>query len=328
MKRPSLAELETRCQKPDHRTVGNWMARRITRPMALRVTWIVIPLGVTAHMTTLAAWACAVAAAIAFGHGGVGGWLAGAALLQLWYLLDHVDGQLARFHRSASLDGVQLDYMMHHTVNLLIPLGVGYGLFHHAAVRLAEFPFQPFWLLAGLAWGLGLLVLGLRHDARYKAMFGRLKRVEGRLLAIGGGGSRPRPTPPIPRSPLRFVAWAARKVCETHVIANSLLLVAVGEWVLEDPAMALASIYLILSAVVAASVAAIVLAREIRRETSEHEFAAWFGVADDEHLVFDGGWWKVDSTAIAPTTNVPTSADSAQAGPERKSGQCLHRGSS
>ena len=51
------------------------------------------------------------------------GWIVAAGLLQLWYLLDHVDGQLARLRGTASLDGVQLDFLMHHTVNLLVPLG-------------------------------------------------------------------------------------------------------------------------------------------------------------------------------------------------------------
>src|SRR5262245_65873939 len=100
----SLSELEARCQKPDHRRVGNWMARRIARPLALRVTRVVLPMGVSAHAATLAAWAVAMGAVVCFGQGTIAGWLLGAALLQLWYLLDHVDGQLARYYRSESLE--------------------------------------------------------------------------------------------------------------------------------------------------------------------------------------------------------------------------------
>lgn len=220
MQRPSLAELERRCQKPDHRRVGNWMARRISRPAALRITRCIAPWAVSANAATLVAWACGAAAAAALAWGTLGGWLLGAGLLQLWYLLDHVDGQLARLRGTASLDGVQLDYLMHHTINLLVPLGIGLGLFARSA--------EPLWLLGGLVWGLALLLITLRHDARYKAFVRRLKRVRGQLHVCGGGGGRPEVQPPVPRHPLRLAAWTARKACETHVITNLLGVLALA----------------------------------------------------------------------------------------------------
>jgi len=185
------------------------MARRISRPLALRITRVVAPWGVTANTATLVAWGCGVAAAGAFGGGTVWGWLVGAGLLQAWYLLDHVDGQLARLRGTASLDGVQLDYLMHHTVNLLVPLGVGFGLFAAGA--------EPLWLVAGLVWGVSLLLITLQHDARYKAFVRRLKRVRGRLLVEGAADrARPRHRP----CPTRPYAWSpglharlARRMC-------------------------------------------------------------------------------------------------------------------
>ena len=123
------------------------------------------------RFTNRLAMGLAIAAAVAFGRGGSVGWLVGAGLLQLWYLLDHVDGQVARYRDCESLDGVQLDYLMHHTVDLLIPCSLGYGLFQASNWR--------GWLLAGIIWGLGTLLLGLEHDTRSKAFIQRLKRVVG-----------------------------------------------------------------------------------------------------------------------------------------------------
>jgi hypothetical protein len=180
MKRIPLAELERRCQKPDHRRLGNWMARRISRPAALRITRVVAPWGISANLATLVAWATGAAAAAAFAWGTVWGWVLGGALLELWYLLDHVDGQLARLRGTASLDGVQLDYLMHHTINLLVPLGVGCGLFAATA--------QPLWAAGGLLWAVSSLLITLHHDARYKAFIQRLKCVRGQLHVHGGGG--------------------------------------------------------------------------------------------------------------------------------------------
>lgn len=164
VKRQAIGDWEAfseRCQKPGYRRIGNWFARRVSRPLALHVTWILLPTGISAHAVTFVAWTCTVAAAVAFGCGGNIGWLAGAGLLQLWYLLDHVDGQIARYRERESLDGVQLDYLMHHTVDILIPCGLGFGLFQANDSR--------GWLVAGLT-------LGHRHAL---AGFGTRRPIKG-----------------------------------------------------------------------------------------------------------------------------------------------------
>jgi len=287
MKRLPFDELQRRCQKPDHRRVGNWMARHVSRPAALHVTRVVAPWGVSAHMATLAAWGCGLGAAAAFGWGTVWGWIAAAALLQLWYLLDHVDGQLARLRGTASLDGVQLDYLMHHTVNLLVPLGIGCGLFVQTA--------EPLWPLAGLVWGVSLLLITLQHDARYKAFIQRLQRVRGRLLVAGGGGGRPEPQPPIPRSPLRLAAWTGRKACEIHVILNVLTLAALAQWLVGDTHLLIGKIYLGVAAPVALAVAVWTIARSQCLDSVEREFAAWYRVPPGHDLTFSDGWWNVEA---------------------------------
>ncbi len=285
MQRIRFDDLESRCQKPDHRRIGNWMARRISRPAALRITRIIAPWGVPANAATLAAWGCGLAAAAAFGWGTTWAWLAGAGLLQVWYLLDHVDGQLARLRGTASLDGVQLDYLMHHTVNLLLPLGVGFGLSARGA--------QPLWLLGGLAWGVSLLLITLQHDARYKAFVRRLKRVRGQLHVRGGGGGQPMRQPPIPRSPGRLAAWTLRKACETHVIMNVLSLLAVLQLVLGDAELLAGRLYLTLAAPIAAVTAAATIIRSQRAQSAEREFAAWYRVPPGFEITFSDGWWLV-----------------------------------
>jgi len=285
VQRPSLAELERRCQKPDHRRIGNWMARRISRPAALRITRIVAPWGISANAATLAAWTCGAAAAAAFGWGTAWGWLLGAGLLQAWYLLDHVDGQLARLRGTTSLDGVALDYLMHHTINLLVPLGVGFGLFAREA--------EPLWLFGGLAWGVSLLLITLRHDARSKAFLRRLKRLRGTLHVHGGGGARPVAQPPLPRTPLRLAAWTARKACETHVMMNVLSMLAIGQLVLGDAEMLAGRVYFVLMVPLAAMTAVWTIVRSQRSQSAEQEFAAWYRVPPGCELLYSNGWWLV-----------------------------------
>ena len=207
--------------------------------------------------------------------------------------MDHVDGQLARLRGTASLDGVQLDYLMHHTINLLVPLGVGYGL----AARLT----QPGWLLAGVAWGVGLLLLGLQDDARYKAFILRLKRLRGQLVVEGGGGYQPLPQPPIPRRPLRLVRWLAHKGCETHVMMNVLLLLAAAAWFGSDTRLVAGRIYLAAMAGLAPLLAGWTVARSQRGGAVEAEFARWFHVPAGYAMVYDDGWWIVEAGENAVT---------------------------
>ncbi len=282
-----LRELERRCQKPDHRRVGNFMARRIARPAALRITWIVADSGLSANMATLAAWATAVVAAAAFGYGTIAGWLVGAVLMQIWYVFDHVDGQLARLRGTASLDGAQLDYLMHHTVNLILPLAVGYGFFRRSL--------EPMWLLTGLAWGLSLLLATLHHDARYRTFFQRLKRLHGTLQVVGGGGGRPEAAPAVPRRPLRLAAWTARKACEIHVMMNVLTIIAFIEWLASDQRLLLAQGYAAVSTVIAVVVTVASIARSQRNQAAEVEFSAWFRPAPGSRLKCVDGWWQVEA---------------------------------
>lgn len=283
--RNSWHEFELRCQKPDHRRIGNWMARRVARPLALRITWVLAPTGISAHAMTFLALLTAMGAAAAFAIGTTSSWLAAAVALQFWYLLDHVDGQLARYSRKETLDGAALDYLMHHVVNLLVPLGLGWGLFRQSG--------SEYWMLVGVMAAVGLLLIGLIHDVRYKAFHKRLKRVCGELRVIGGGGAKPSPQPAIPRHWARFGMWCARKSCEIHVIMNLLTISAVASCLLGDAALLSGKILLATLALLAVGTAAWDLARGLSRESAEQEFAAWFKPDEGSIFTLEDGWWKL-----------------------------------
>ena len=285
MSRPSLAELSDRCQKPNHRRVGNWVARRITRPAALPITWLILPSGISAHVVTLIAWACGVAAAVALAWGTSAGWLIAAILLQFWYLLDHVDGQVARYRGTDSLDGVQLDYLMHHTINLLVPLGVGFGIFVQTA--------EPMWLLAGLTWGLGQLAGGLLDDTRYKAFICRLKSLDGELRVVGSASRELTPPPPPSQNPLKRLVWLARKLGEPHVMMHALLAVAIAQLMLADKSLSIGRAYLTVMAIISSVLAPVRIFRSIQRQEAETEFKAWYRLPQDSELEVGKTGWRV-----------------------------------
>jgi hypothetical protein len=174
---PSLRELQDRCQKPHWREVGSLLARRLARPLAIHLTWLIVRFPVSANAITSVTLVVGLAAAALLGMQPVWAFVAGVLVLNLWYLLDHVDGQVARFRRTESVTGIYLDYMMHHAVHPACAFALGY--------RVASWTGNPVWTLAGAGFALGLVLLSVSNDCRYKAFVAELTR-GGRTAERGG----------------------------------------------------------------------------------------------------------------------------------------------
>jgi phosphatidylglycerophosphate synthase len=265
---PTLVILRATVQKERHREIGNWLARRVARPTAVYGTWLAVRLGLSAHMVTLLALGTSAAATLALMTGTPSGFITGVILAHLAFWLDHVDGQVARWRRTASLEGVYFDYLMHHAANLGLGFGLGYGL----AARSGDVR----WAAAGFAIALGWALLGLHNDCRYKAFFQRLKRETGTFRVDGGSGGRPAPPARWPRRGLAAFTWPAYKVCEPHVILIGLTLLA-----LVIPFSSVLWLTLWRSgvrgmAVLAPALSLGRLARSLTRRTVTSEFDCWF----------------------------------------------------
>jgi hypothetical protein len=217
---------------------------------------------------TLLALLAGLAGPLAIGTGTRAGFVAGVALLHLAFWLDRVDGQVARWRGTAGLDGVYLDYLMHHAASLALGFALGYGL----AARTGD----PRWSVAGFAIALGWAGLSLHNDCRYKAFFQRLKRETRTYRVDGGSGGRPSPPAPWPRRGLAALTWPAYKACEPHIVLlglsalAALVIAAPAAWVVLWRAAALGM------AALAPALAFARAARSVRRGSSEEEFAHWF----------------------------------------------------
>jgi hypothetical protein len=266
--RPTLPELRAVVQKQRHREIGNWLARRVARPTAVFGTWAAIRLGLSAHQVTLASLIASLAGAAAIGSGRRLGFVAGVGGLLLGFWLDHVDGQVARWRRTASLDGVYLDYLMHHAVNLALGFGLGFGL----SVRSG----QLFWALCGFAIALGWCLLSIHNDCRYKAFFQRLKSTDEAFLVVGGSGGKPAPPAPWPRRGLAAFTWPAYKACEPHVVLISLIGMAVLSFFHEELWLNVWRVGVAGMALMTPLLATARIARSVCRQSVEAEFARWF----------------------------------------------------
>ena len=161
----SLKELNQICQKPRYKEVGNWMVRHILRDAALPVTWLLLHTRVSANQVTLASIIVGLVGISLFAAQPHGLFFLGACLLQVWYLLDHVDGQLARYHKTNSLTGRFFDYMMHHLIHGVLFFSLGFYVYRITG--------HSVFVLWGFMASVSIMMFNLVHDAKYKTFFER-----------------------------------------------------------------------------------------------------------------------------------------------------------
>ncbi|MFJ6198752.1 DUF5941 domain-containing protein [Micromonospora sp. NPDC092111] len=133
-------------------------------------------LGLTPTGVTMVSVLFALVAAVLFGAGGRPALVAGAVLLYLGFVLDCVDGQLARYTRHFSAWGGWLDTMADRAKEYLVYAGLGYGATHAG--------FRYGWALAIAA----MTLQTVRHmtDAWYGVLHDEAAR-RPRPAASGGG---------------------------------------------------------------------------------------------------------------------------------------------
>lgn len=271
---PTLDELRPVVQKGGHREIGNILARRVARPTAVYGTWLALRLGLSAHQVTLAALLAGVASTLTFMDGSRAGFVAGVILAHLAFWLDHVDGQVARWRGTASLDGVYFDYLMHHAANLGLGFGLGYGL----AARGGDIR----WAAAGFSIAAGWTVLALHNDCRYKAFFQRLKRETATYRVEGGSGGRPSPPAGWPTRGRAALTWPAYKACEPHVVLIGLTVLALLAMIAPPLWLRLWRITVAVMAVLAPTLAFGRAARAVSRAAVSREFDRWFRPTPDD----------------------------------------------
>ncbi|MCH7619694.1 MAG: CDP-alcohol phosphatidyltransferase family protein [Candidatus Marinimicrobia bacterium] len=110
-----LSELKKICWKE---TETVWYAKYFIRHLSIRVTRMILPLGISANQATLIGIIIGILACILIGTGSIVYSILGVGLLQLSYIFDCVDGEIARYKKQSSVNGIFIDFIGH---EVLIP---------------------------------------------------------------------------------------------------------------------------------------------------------------------------------------------------------------
>ena len=222
----SLKELNRICQKPRYRETGNWMVRNILRDLALPITWLLLHTPVTAHQVTTASLIIAVGGIALFAVESPAAFFIGALLLQLWYLLDHVDGQIARYRKTASLSGRFFDFLTHHIVHTCVFFALGL----YAYGETGSF----FYVIAGFLSALGIAVFNLINDTKCKTFIEKIDSAKEIQVKPEETQEVQSPETRVSSNSARRIFSILHKLCEIHVLMNLLTLAAILDMFLPE----------------------------------------------------------------------------------------------
>lgn len=164
----SFKELSEICQKPHYKTRGNWMVRHLLRDAALPITWVLLHTPVTANQVTLLAILVGLVGNFYLSVLSHSSLFVAALLLQLWYLLDHVDGQIARYRKTASLTGRFYDFLMHHMIHATVFFPWGWFLWQETE--------ESYYLILGFIMSMMITLFNMLPDIVYKAYIEKVQK--------------------------------------------------------------------------------------------------------------------------------------------------------
>ncbi|MGW1885036.1 CDP-alcohol phosphatidyltransferase family protein [Streptomyces sp. NPDC001970] len=163
MPRPSVAELRPVVHPEgvkDRRSGEHWAGRLYMREISLRVDRYLVDTRITPNQVTYLMTVAGVLAGPALLVPGIAGAVLGVVMVQLYLLLDCVDGELARWKKQYSLGGVYLDRVGAYLCDAAVL--VGFGL--RAADLWGEGRVDWLWAFLGTLAALGAILIKAETD--------------------------------------------------------------------------------------------------------------------------------------------------------------------
>ena len=164
---PTAEEVRTILDVGKTKPAG-WYAEKFLRPFSMPLIMLCIRMKWSANIVTLVHMIVGVVAGVFIAIGQIWTLLLGAILWQVWFLLDLVDGEIARYYKSQNVTGIYLDVISHH---LLFPyFFISYGLYHYLHLH------NHIVLVLALWCGLCVLITRTVRESIYTAVSMQLER--------------------------------------------------------------------------------------------------------------------------------------------------------
>ena len=111
-KLPSISDLKATIQ-PDPKKETVWYAKYVIRKISIYFTWVLLHTPLTANQATFIQAALGIAGSALLAFGGYNWSVLALVLIQLGYIFDCIDGEIARYRNKPSINGIFLDSLNH-----------------------------------------------------------------------------------------------------------------------------------------------------------------------------------------------------------------------
>jgi len=282
----SIPELRKICQTAFKKERADFLRSNLyghfVRLWSIYITRLVLPAGVSANQVTLMMIVTGVTATGFFCLPSRGTFLLGALLMQLWYTLDGVDGEVARYRhyqktgalvmdkRDGGLTGMYFDMINHYIINLLLPLTAAFGLFWKTG--------SSVWMLIGILASLGQVLMLAVYDARCRTQLTHIKRFAWAEI-IKETEKVPSEKKEKGRNPLRVALAILHNTLTYPAVMNLTGLSALLNFIF--PAVEWRVYLLLYLSFGSAIVTGTFVARAILQKTNEEEIRASFRLSDE-----------------------------------------------
>jgi hypothetical protein len=141
----AIPAIETRFLRGSGKSQDGFVSRYLNRPLSRALTRLLLGYSVTPNAWTWFIFPIPIVAALVLARGTYGSFVCGLVLFQVFSVLDGCDGEIARAKFMESERGRRLDDLFDVLSNILLVLGLGFGLAHAHRV------FSSFYFAEGIS---------------------------------------------------------------------------------------------------------------------------------------------------------------------------------
>jgi len=179
MKTDSLTHRFNRLWKTKNKD-DEWWSSFVTAPLAIAVNYVVVDIKwLTPNLLTLFSFITAILSALFIITGGTENFIIAAILIHISHVLDCMDGQLARYRKTSSLQGNYFDKLTDQ-----IQVSIWFGSVGYAAYAQSQNVLPVFLAFIGVAF------YSLRGYAKYVAIYTEMSKDSGYLEKLSNETAR------------------------------------------------------------------------------------------------------------------------------------------
>ena len=213
----SIKELKEIVQG-DRIKTHEWYGRNISRKISIYITWILLHTNISANQVSILMIIVGWIACMFFAVGTILFFIFGAFTLQVFWLLDNADGEIAVYKKETSLTGIYLDVISHYLVHPLVMLCIGVGMYRST--------YNFIYIYIGGIAGFSNLLLDLLQHAKSYVMFGNLLKYQNSTFSDNAKKNKGQG-----HAKLSILGWILKQYCLYPGVMNFITLAALIDFI-------------------------------------------------------------------------------------------------